>query len=135
MAKQILVIDDEEAVRKSFILALEDEDCEVTAADGGPKGLEAFRHKEYDLVFLDLRMPEMNGVQVLRAIRKINQEVPVYIVTAFHEEFFDELKVANQEGVLFELVEKPVTTERIILIVKSVFGNVSPLPSDDYRDG
>lgn len=121
MKKQILVIDDEEGVRKSFVLALEDEPCEVTAAASGEKGIEEFKAKKFDLVFLDLRMPGMNGVETLRAIRGLNRDVPVYIVTAFHEEFFEDLKKANQDGIEFELAEKPITAEQIVMIVKGIF--------------
>ena len=43
--------------------------------------------RKYDLVFLDLKMPGLNGVETLRELRQMDQDLPIYIVTAFHEEF------------------------------------------------
>ncbi|MDP3920554.1 MAG: response regulator [Candidatus Omnitrophota bacterium] len=124
MSKQILVIDDEEAVRKAFLLALEDSGYEITTVDAGRKGIEAVKNGHFDLIFLDLRMPGFNGVQTLRGIREVNRDVPVYIVTAFHKDFMVELKSASEEGIQFELAEKPVASDQIVGIAKGVFGEI-----------
>ncbi|MGH7889735.1 MAG: response regulator [Thermodesulfobacteriota bacterium] len=120
MHKRILVIDDEEAVRKSFVLALEDADCSVETAESGYKGIKKVRNAKHDLIFLDLKMPGMNGVETLIEIRKIDKEVPVYIVTAFHKEFFDQLKSAEEMGTKFELARKPLSADQIVLITKGI---------------
>lgn len=120
MSKRILVIDDEEAVRKSFILALEDTDYQVETAESGEKGFERIQTNKYDLVFLDLKMPGMNGVETLRKLRKVDESVPVYIVTAFHKEFFDQLKGAAEDGIDFEIVKKPLSNDRIVLITRGI---------------
>lgn len=123
MNKGILVIDDDESVRKSFVLALEDiEEYVVDTVESGEKGLERLKGQRYDLIFLDLKMPGMNGVETLKKIRRADKNVPVYIVTAFHREFFDQLKAEAEDGLNFELVKKPMDIDRIILVVKSVFG-------------
>jgi DNA-binding response OmpR family regulator len=120
MSKRILVIDDEEAVRKSFILALEDTDYQVETVESGEKGLKKIQTDKYDLVFLDLKMPGMNGVETLRELRKIDKSVPIYIVTAFHKEFFDQLKGAEEDGIDFDIVKKPLSSDRIVLITKGI---------------
>ena len=120
MEKKILVIDDDEAVRKAFELALEDTDYTVDTAEDGESGLEKFRTGTYDLVYLDLRMPGMNGVETLREIRKMNADVPVYVVTAFHTEYFTELNSAQKDGINFELLQKPVSSDQIVLVTKGV---------------
>ena len=120
MHKRILVIDDEEAIRKSFALALEDTDCWVETVESGYKGIEKVRTAKRDLIFLDLKMPGMNGVETLMEIRKIDKDVPVYIVTAFHKEFLDQLKVAEEERIRFELARKPLSADQIVLITKSI---------------
>jgi len=120
MAKHILVIDNEEAVRKSFSLALEDTEYEIDTAESGAKGLQLKEEGQYDLIFLDLKMPGMSGVEVLREIRGTDRDVPVYIVTAFHKEYFDELKTAEKEGIRFQLFKKPIAADRIVLLTKSV---------------
>ena len=120
MHKRILVIDAEEAIRKSFALALEDTDCWVETVESGDKGIEKVRTAKRDLIFLDLKMPGMNGVETLMEIRKIDKDVPVYIVTAFHKEFLDQLKVAEEERIRFELARKPLSADQIVLITKSI---------------
>jgi len=120
MHKRILVIDDEEAVRKSFALALEDTDCTVETVESGCKAIEKIETVKYDLIFLDLKMPGMNGVETLKEIRKKDKQVPVYIVTAFHKEFFDQLRIAEEKGVQFELARKPLSADEIVFIAKSI---------------
>lgn len=120
MGKRIIVIDDEAAIRRSFELALEDSPYEVDTAPSGPEGLQMMAAKTYDLVFLDLKMPGMNGVQTLREIRKNHKEVPVYIVTAFYGEFFDELEGMADEGVDFEVLNKPVDGDAILQVCQGI---------------
>jgi len=132
MSKRILVIDDEEATRMSFTLALEDTGFKVDTAESGEKGLQMKKDAEYDLIFLDLKMPGMNGVQTLREIRKTDKEVPVYIVTAFHKEFFEKLKIARKEGLDFEVLKKPIGNEEIVLLTKSILGGVQEIKETSH---
>ncbi len=118
MAKRIIVIDDEAAIRRSFELALEDSGYLVDTASSGKKGLEMIASESYDLVFLDLKMPGMSGVETLSEIRKLDQEMLVYIVTAFYGEFFEELSIMAQKGTEFELLNKPVDGDTILMVCK-----------------
>ena len=127
MTKRILVIDDEDAIRKSFELALEDSGYQVDTASSGMEGIEMLKSQNYDLVFLDLKMPGMNGVETLREIRKLNKDIPVYIVTAFYGEFFEELKHMAEQGVEFEVLNKPVDGDMIFTLCKSVLEGVMVL--------
>jgi CheY-like chemotaxis protein len=120
MAKRILVIDDEASIRKSFELALEDSGYQVDTASSGAEGLEKSRSQPYDLIFLDLKMPGMSGVETLRGIRKTDPNVPVYIVTAFHAEFLDELNSMVSDGVAFEVLRKPVSGDDILNVCKGI---------------
>jgi DNA-binding response OmpR family regulator len=119
VSKRILIIDDDEAVRRSFILALEDIEFKVDTAESGEKGLQMKKDAEYDLIFLDLNMPGMNGVETLRQIRKNDKEVLIYIFTAFHKEFMDQLRVAAGEGYDFEIIQKPMSLD-IVSITKHI---------------
>ena len=132
MNKRILVIDDEEAVRMSFTLAFEGTGFEVDTAESGEKGLQMKKDAEYDLIFLDLKMPGMNGIQTLRQIRETDKDVPIYIVTAFHKEFFDELKIARKEKLDFEVLKKPVSNEEIVLLTKSILGQCREAKEASY---
>ncbi len=120
MSKQILVIDDDLAVRKSFALALEDIDCQVDTAESGEEGIDKASNTEYDLIFLDLRMPGINGVETLIRLRDNEYKMPIYIITAFHEEFMDQLRVATDEGYEFEVMQKPMMSEDLVTITEAI---------------
>lgn len=120
MCKRILVIDDEESIRKSFVLAFEGAGYTVDAADSGEKGIEMGQRDKYGLIFLDLKMPGMDGVEVLRELRKTDKDTPVYVVTAFYREFLNQLIGAKEEGIDFEVLRKPVDSEQLILIVRGI---------------
>ena len=124
MSRQILVIDDDLAIRKSFTLALEDIDCHVDTAQSGEIGIEKVSNTEYDLIFLDLRMPGINGVETLIRLRDGECKAPIYIVTAFHGEFMDQLRIAADEGYDFEVMQKPVETEDLVRITKAILEGI-----------
>ena len=118
MSRKILVIDDEEAIRKSFILALEGTGCQIETAESGEKGIEKARETQFDLIFLDLRMPGLDGVETLRELWKTGQTVPIYITTAFYGDFRDKLQSAADDAISFFLLKKPVDMDEIRSIAK-----------------
>ena len=120
MSKRILVIDDEEVIRKSFILALEGTGCQVETADSGEKGIEKVREANFNLIFLDLKMPGLNGIETLRELWKMGQTAPIYIVTAFYDEFLEELQSAVNDGISFQLLKKPLGADDIRAIAKVI---------------
>ena len=123
MSKRILVIDDDEAVRKAFALRLDGTGYQVDTAESGEKGIDLFKGGMYDLVFLDLKMPGLNGVDTLRELRQLNSDIPVYIVTAFHDQFFDQLRKAKEEKIDFEVLRKPIEGEELVVVTESILGN------------
>ncbi len=120
MSKRILVIDDDLAIRKSFALTLEDADCQVDTAESGEAGVDKASNTEYDLIFLDLKMPGINGVETLIRLRDDGHKMPVYIITAFQEEFMDQLRVAAAEGYEFEIMQKPIMSEDLVRVTKAI---------------
>ena len=120
MSIKILVIDDEEAIRKSFISALEGTDYQVETAESGEKGIEKARETKFDLVFLDLKMPGLDGVDTLRELWKMGQTVPIYITTAYYDDFYDRLQSAADDAISFYLLKKPVDGDEIHSIAKVV---------------
>ena len=78
---KILVIDDEQGIRNLLDTLLSRKGYEVVLASNGQKGLELFRRERPDVVVLDLKMPEMNGLTVLQQIRQLNPVQPVVILT------------------------------------------------------
>ncbi len=120
MHKKILIIDDDPAIRKSFTLSLEDLHYETQTVPSGEQGIEAIKKRPYDLIYLDLKMPGLNGVETLRRIREIDDKVPIYIITAFHGEFFHELRQAQRDGISFDLLRKPISLDEIAAISHSL---------------
>jgi DNA-binding NtrC family response regulator len=78
---KILVIDDEQSIRSLLDTLLSRKGYEVVLAASGQKGLELFRREHPDAVVLDLKMPEMDGVTVLKHIRSADQKLPVIVLT------------------------------------------------------
>ncbi len=119
MIHTILIIDDDPAVRGAFSLILDDAGYEVREADGGLEGIERVKELRPDLIFLDLRMPGIDGVETLRRLKAIDENLNIYIVTAFADEYMDQLKVAYGEGLHFQIASKPLSSAQIKNIVAS----------------
>jgi two-component system response regulator (stage 0 sporulation protein F) len=83
--KKILVVDDEDSIQIVYREEFEDEGYEVISALNGEAGLEKFQEEQPDLVILDIRMPGMGGIQVLRQMKMINPDVPVILSSAYQE--------------------------------------------------
>lgn len=125
MDYSVLVVDDDAGIRKAFSLSLEETGYTVKAVESGQKALEELEGGSFDLILLDLKMPGMNGIETLREIRRRDPEIPVYVVTAFHQEFLDELKVLREEGWAFELMKKPIGGPDLVRVVKGVLEGAS----------
>ena len=96
--------------------AFKDTVYNVETATSGESGVGLQRKFKYDLIFLDINMPGMNGIEVLREIRKTDEDVPIYIVTAFYKKFLEEIGSAIEEGLKFEIIHKLITLKQIVSI-------------------
>lgn len=83
MNKRILVIDDDAGIRETLFLVLGDVGYHVDTVESGEQGIQKVKSNNYDLIFLDIKMAGMDGVETLREIRKMGKKIPVYIITAF----------------------------------------------------
>ena len=81
MKRRILVIDDEKAIRDSLKMILEYDGYECLLAPSGQTGLSVISHDAPDLVFLDIKMPGLDGLEVLREIRSLDQGMPVVMIS------------------------------------------------------
>lgn len=84
--RKILVIDDEPSIRGLLATLLERKGYRVLLADSGRRGLELFKHERPSAVVVDLKMPEMDGLAVLRELRTLVREQPVIILTGAGDE-------------------------------------------------
>ena len=110
----ILVVDDEPNVRESFRLVLEDAYDVIDAPDGA-RALEAVRTSQVDLVLLDIRLPEMDGIEVLERIKAIDDGVEVILVTAVKTV---RTAVAAMKLGAFDYVTKPFDEDELLSLVR-----------------
>src|SRR6187200_3671494 len=114
MKPRILVIDDEAAIRDSLKMILEYEDYDFLGASSGPEGVALVKRESPDLVVLDIKMPGMNGLEALAEIRKVDEAVPVAMISG-HGTITDAMQ-ATRLGA-FDFIEKPFTSERVLVTV------------------
>ena len=107
----ILVIDDEEIIRDLIKETLEDYGHLVQCADSSLSGLELVKKHEFDLVFLDLKMPGMDGAELLREIKAIKPSLSVVIITGYPE---SAIMVRALEQGPFGIMNKPFSESDII---------------------
>ncbi len=115
---KILVIEDEAAIRRVLvkILSEENDSYQVEEAEDGLRGLEAVKNNDYDLVLCDIKMPKMDGVEVLEAARKIKPEIP-FIMISGHGDL--ETAVGTMRAGAFDYISKPPDLNRLLTTVRN----------------
>jgi two-component system NtrC family response regulator len=111
---RILLIDDEPAQITSIKSYLKRRNYSVLTAGSGEEGISYIDNGNIDLVFTDFRMPDMNGLEVVQNIKKLNPEIPVVVITAFSDTK-DAVKVMKEGA--FDYLSKPVDLEELELLV------------------
>jgi DNA-binding response OmpR family regulator len=116
---RVLAVDDESLIRMSLKIALAREGYEVDTASSGGEAMGLLDRFRYDLVLLDLRLPDVSGIEVLRYARRLDPEVKVLLVTAStHGPAAAE---ATREGAV-GVVSKPFTLKAIAAETRRVIG-------------
>ena len=108
---RILIVDDEEVVRRSFSRALAATECQVKAVASWTQVAETLGAEPYDVVLLDLRMPDLDGITVLRAVKQRWPTSEVIIITGYPT-----LETAKEAVALgaYDYLAKPVDPEQVI---------------------
>lgn len=132
----ILVVDDEPNYLIVLSELLIDEGFEVFTADRGDKALKILNKTDIDLVITDMRMPGMNGMELLKSIKTINKDLPVVMLTAFGEV---EMAVNAMQAGAHDYITKPFKNNELVLCVKKGLDHYSLLREnrrlqDDMRD-
>ncbi len=115
MAK-ILVIDDERSIRSTLKDILEFEGYVVEVAENGKQGLERALSTAYDLIYSDIKMPEMDGIEVLEALRKAEVEVPIVMISG-HGNIETAVECIRKGA--FDFIEKPIELNRLLITTKN----------------
>ena len=113
----ILIVDDEEIVRESLANWLEEDGYEVAAAENGFRALERLPEKDWNLAMVDLKMPGMDGIQLMDEIRKIKPETIVIIMTAYAT--VDTAVQAMKKGA-YDYIVKPFNPEDFSLTIRKI---------------
>jgi len=113
---RILVIDDEAAIRDSLRMTLEYEGYEFIGAATGQEGLALAEREAPDLVLLDVKMPGMDGIEVLERLRHMNESLPVVVVSG-HGTISTAVE-ATKKGA-FDFIEKPFASERVLVSLRN----------------
>ncbi|MCU0651883.1 MAG: response regulator [Candidatus Omnitrophica bacterium] len=124
--KKILVIDDEPDFLKLFQIRLEANNFSVATALSGKEGLEKIKNDRPDAVFLDILMPEMDGLEVLRIIREHDAELPVFMITVFSavdkfdQERFKAARGLNATGFIFKTKDLDREIKNVITLLEGI---------------
>lgn len=113
---KILIIDDERSIRRALREILEFEKFDVEEAENGKQGLEKLLSAQYDLVFCDIKMPEMDGLEVLEQAQKSNVET-AFIMISGHGNI--ETAVETIKKGAYDFIEKPLDLNRILVTVRN----------------
>lgn len=119
MAK-ILIIDDERAIRNTLKEILEFEGYDVQLAEDGRKGLEIGMQQQFDLIFSDIKMPEMDGMELLKALRENEIECPVIMISG-HGNIETAVEAIRMGA--FDFIEKPLELNRLLITTKNALEN------------
>jgi two-component system response regulator PilR (NtrC family) len=116
MNARVLVVDDEKSMRELLVITLERAGYDVVAADGGESALDVLRREAFDAVITDLRMPRIDGLQVLRAAKEAAPETTVIVLTAVAS---TETAVEAMKLGAYDYITKPFKLDEVELIMRN----------------
>lgn len=113
---KILIVDDDRAIRNSFGEILMDEGYEVAKAEDGPGALKAVEEERFDVIFCDIKMPGMDGVEVLEKFMEMNLDAAVVMISG-HGDISTAVECIKKGA--FDFVEKPLDLQRLLITIKN----------------
>jgi DNA-binding response OmpR family regulator len=120
---RILLVDDEPDLTAIFSMGLEDNGLKVNTFNDPQLALSEFKEGAYDLVTLDYKMPNMNGFELYRKIRKVDEKVRVCFLTAF-DIHYEDLKriplqsISTEQDAMKFLIQKPIEIDDLVKRIK-----------------
>ena len=120
--KKILIIDDEPDIRRILSKVFSGENFSVETSENGKQGIKKFQNKNPDAVILDMRLPDMHGLEILGKIKKLDARIPVIVLTAYGE--ISQAVRAIKMGA-FDYLAKPISNKKLILSVNHAIENLT----------
>lgn len=119
MTKRILIIDDDRELSGEISETLKHEGFSVDAAYDGIKGGELAKKSSYDIILLDVKLPGLNGIDLLRDIKSKKSESKIFLVSG--DPFLEKLaEKENLSGLIYSLIGKPFDIEKLIAQIKLI---------------
>ncbi|QOV11301.1 response regulator transcription factor [Viridibacillus arvi] len=125
MQKHILLVEDEKNIARFIELELKHEQFKVTVCSDGRVGLETALEQEFDVILLDVMLPELNGIEVCRRIRAIS-DVPIILITA-RDAVID--RVAGLDAGADDYIVKPFAIEELLARIRSILRRYTSIES------
>lgn len=122
MPKKILIVDDEELVRKTLGFILRDE-YELDFAGSGLEGYQKAAQNEYDLVIMDLKMPDINGIDVIKKICQKKPDFRAAVITGYYQQYRDALE--EIKGQVIKVFLKPLEMDAFKKDIREIFSGAS----------
>jgi len=114
--RRYLIVDDNQAFADNLAEIIVDTGAEVDVVSSGASALERVREKRYDALLSDMRMPVMNGAELVHRIRRLDPGLPAVVITAYTGD--DDLEAARQEGLL-AVLPKPAPLDRLVELLSA----------------
>ena len=128
MKPRILIVDDDKSLQEFLEIFLTKEGFEVAVAEDGEEALDYLSHHDVDLILADIRMPRLDGISFLKALRKKGLEIPVIMITAYAS--LDTAVAAKQEGA-FDYVAKPFKLAELRKLISKALTQKKPSPKKE----
>jgi CheY-like chemotaxis protein len=137
-AKKILIVDDESEMRVALETTLKREKYQLTCAEDGKQALDKIEDDDFDLILTDVRMPKLNGLELLRAVKEKSPKTQVVMMTAYGT--IDNAVEAMKEGAFDYLIKgSGFSADVLVSTVKRAFLDpgsfIPPYPSADHTNG
>lgn len=124
----ILIVDNEEIIRKMLIRMLQSDGHEIAQADGAAQAKAILECKSIDLILMDIYMPEMNGLALMKSINETHSGIETILISGRHS--MDAEEAAKRFGA-YTFLKKPFTRSELLEIVKDALANNKPSPDEE----